>query len=154
MLEGYYVKPSTIDRIRASWRAPQIESYLEWLEAHGYSRLVVYRRLPLLFHFAEFAQKKGCRDVASCKVYIKEFVSQWLEQHGANAKTAVAVRKHAIDAECGVRKSSTTHCRLASLHCYAEITLRGKMAAVAACLPSQLQCHRAEVMDGAKMRNC
>lgn len=47
MLEDYYVKPSTIDRIRGSWLAPQIESYLEWLEAHGYSRLVVYRRLPL-----------------------------------------------------------------------------------------------------------
>jgi integrase/recombinase XerD len=78
MLEDYYVKPSTIDRVRASWLAPQIESYLGWLEAHGYSRLVVYRRLPLLFHFAEFAQKKGCGDVCSCKVYIKEFVSQAL----------------------------------------------------------------------------
>ena len=79
MLEQYFVKPETVDRIRASWLAPQIESYLEWLQAHGYSRLVVYRRLPLLFHFAEFAQKKGCRDIASCKAHIKEFVSQWLE---------------------------------------------------------------------------
>ena len=77
MLEDYYVKPSTIDRVRSSWLAPQIESYLEWLETHGYSRLVVYRRVPLLFHFAEFAQKKGCRDITSCRAYIKEFVSQW-----------------------------------------------------------------------------
>jgi integrase/recombinase XerD len=87
----------TIDRIRGSWLAPQIESYLEWLEAHGYSRLVVYRSLPLLFRFAEFAEKKGCTDIASCRAYIKEFVSRWLEQHGAEAKTVVAVRKHAID---------------------------------------------------------
>ena len=107
MFEDYYVKPSTIDRTRASWLAPQIESYLEWLQAHGYSRLVVYRRLPLLFHFAEFAQKKGCRDLASCKVYIKEFVSQWLERHGADAKTATAPRKHSVDAECGVRSLKT-----------------------------------------------
>ena len=110
MLEDYYVKPSTIDRIRGSWLAPQIESYLEWLEAHGYSRLVVYRRLPLLFHFAEFAEKKGCRDIASCRAYIKEFVSRWLEQHGAKAKTVVAVRKHAIDAECGVRQMLQLAC--------------------------------------------
>lgn len=110
MLEDYYVKPSTIDRVRGSWLAPQIESYLEWLQAHGYSRLVVYRRLPLLFHFAEFAQKKGCRDIASCKGYIKEFVSRWLEQHGAKAKTVVAVRKHAIDAECGVRQMLQLAC--------------------------------------------
>jgi len=111
MLEDYYVKPSTIDRVRSSWLAPQIESYLEWLQAHGYSRLVVYRRLPLLFHFAEFAQKKGCRDVASCKAYLKEFVSQWLDQHGAKAKTAVAVRKHAIDADCGVRQILQLACK-------------------------------------------
>ena len=61
LLEGYYVKPSTVDRVRASWLAPQIESYLAWLEAHHYSRLVVYRRLPLLFHFAEFSQKKAAQ---------------------------------------------------------------------------------------------
>ena len=111
MLEDYYVKPSTIDRVRSSWLAPQIESYLEWLQAHGYSRLVVYRRLPLLFHFAEFAQKKGCREIASCKAYIKEFVSQWLDQHGAKAKTPVAVRKHTIDAECGVRQMLQLACK-------------------------------------------
>jgi hypothetical protein len=111
MLEDYYVKPSTIDRVRASWLAPQMESYLEWLQAHGYSRLVVYRRLPLLFHFAEFAQKKGCKDVSSCKVYIKEFVSQWLEQHEVKTKTAVAIRKHTIDAECGVRQMLQLACK-------------------------------------------
>jgi hypothetical protein len=76
MLEDYYVKPSTIDRVRRSWLAPQIESYLEWLQAHGYSRLVVYCRLPLLFQFAEFAQKKGSRDIAPSKAYIKENLDQ------------------------------------------------------------------------------
>jgi hypothetical protein len=50
MLEDYYVKPSTVDRVRASWLAPQIESYLEWLEAHHYSRLVVYRRAGMTLH--------------------------------------------------------------------------------------------------------
>lgn len=43
MLEGYYVKPSTIERVRASWLAPQIETYFEWLEAHAYPRLAVFR---------------------------------------------------------------------------------------------------------------
>jgi hypothetical protein len=35
MLEDYYAKPSTVDRVRANWLAPQIESYLKWLEAQG-----------------------------------------------------------------------------------------------------------------------
>ena len=71
----------------------------------------MYRRLPLLFHFGEFAPKKEYRDIASCKDHIKEFVSQWLEQHGAKTKTAVAVRKHAIDAECGVRQMLQLACK-------------------------------------------
>ena len=117
MLEDYYVKPATVDRVRASWLAPQIESYLEWLESHRYSRLVVYRRLPLLFHFAEFAQKKGCKDVASCKAYIKEFVSQWLEQHGAKSKTAVVKKPTAEEwaafaASCNLRDMGTHLCAL------------------------------------------
>jgi hypothetical protein len=39
--------------------------------------------VAIAFHFAEFVEKKGCRDTASCKAYIKEFVPRWLEQHGA-----------------------------------------------------------------------
>jgi hypothetical protein len=70
VLEGDYVKLSAINRVGSSWLAPPIESYLEWLQAHGYSRRVVYRWPPLLLHFAELAQKKGGRDVASGKVYI------------------------------------------------------------------------------------
>jgi hypothetical protein len=38
-------------------------------------------------------------------------VAQCLEQHGAKAKTAVAVRKHAIDADCGVRQMLQLACK-------------------------------------------
>ncbi len=59
MLEHYFVKPSTLDRIRGSWLGSHLESYVDWLEAHGYARPTVVRRVPLLFHFADFAQKNG-----------------------------------------------------------------------------------------------
>jgi hypothetical protein len=38
-------------------------------------------------------------------------VSLWLEQHGAHAKTAVALRKHSIDAESGVRQTLNLACK-------------------------------------------
>jgi hypothetical protein len=44
------------------------------------------------------------------KANMKEFVSRWLEQHGAKVKTVVAIRKHAIDAECGVRQMPQLAC--------------------------------------------
>ena len=88
MLEHYFVKPSTIDRIRGSWLGSHIESYVDWLEAHGYARPTVVRRVPLLFHFAEFAQKNGCTDIASATAFVEAFVSQWLRQNGADGEDA------------------------------------------------------------------
>jgi len=91
MLEDYYVKPSTIDRVRSCWLAPQIENYLEWLQAHGYSRLV--------FRYS----------------------------------TAVGLLEQGVDVN--VIRAWLGHVSLETTCRYAEITLRGKMAAVAACLP-------------------
>ena len=31
MLERYFVKPDTVDRIRASWLGAPIEKYVNWL---------------------------------------------------------------------------------------------------------------------------
>jgi integrase/recombinase XerD len=67
MLEHYFVKPSTIDKIRACWLGSQIESYVEWMEVHGYARPTVLRRVPLLFHFAEFVQERGCTEICLCR---------------------------------------------------------------------------------------
>jgi hypothetical protein len=69
MLEDYYVKPSTIDRVRSSWLAPQIESYLTWLQAHGYSRLVVVSPVASVCSICRVRTEEGlqrcnCVDVA------------------------------------------------------------------------------------------
>ena len=37
MLEQYFVRPATIDRIRGSWIAAEIEAYVAWLVEQGYS---------------------------------------------------------------------------------------------------------------------
>ena len=34
MLERYFVRPRTVDRIRASWLGPAIEQYVTWLVRH------------------------------------------------------------------------------------------------------------------------
>lgn len=110
MLEHYFVKPSTIDKIRGSWLGSHIESYVEWLETHGYARPTVLRRVPLLFHFAAFAQNGGCSDIASATVFVEEFVSQWLCQHGAEAKTTASLRKHRIFTESAIQQMLRLAC--------------------------------------------
>jgi len=59
MLERYFVKPATIDRIRSSWIAAEIETYLAWLARHGYSTKSIWRRIPIAFAFGEFARGRG-----------------------------------------------------------------------------------------------
>ena len=65
MLEDYFAKPSTIDRIRAHWLALQIERYVEWMQAQGYADRSILRRVPYLCHFADFARQHGALDLRS-----------------------------------------------------------------------------------------
>jgi integrase/recombinase XerD len=51
MLERYFVRPQTVDRIRAGWIGLEIERYVVWLADHGYSSRCVLRRVPLLIKF-------------------------------------------------------------------------------------------------------
>jgi hypothetical protein len=59
MLEQYFIKPSTIDRIRGSWIAVEIETYVGWLVDQGYGAKTIWRRVPIAFAFGEFARKRG-----------------------------------------------------------------------------------------------
>ena len=59
MLEHYFSKIETIDNIRGSWLGEPIERYVTWLAKHGYSSRTVWRRVPILKQFGEFAQCRG-----------------------------------------------------------------------------------------------
>jgi hypothetical protein len=37
MLERYYVRPKTIDRIRSAWIGPLVDQYATWMLERGYS---------------------------------------------------------------------------------------------------------------------
>jgi integrase/recombinase XerD len=104
MLERYFVKPSTVDRIRASWLAPEIERYVEWMDLQGYAIRNIYHRVPMLCRFAEFAKQHGSTDLKSAASQIEEFAAQWLAAHEPNCKTTEARRHIAEEARNPVRQ--------------------------------------------------
>jgi len=104
MLEHYYIKPSTIDRIRANWLAPQIESYVQWMHNAGYAARNVFRRVPILCQFADFVKEHGATDLSSAFLHIEAFASHWLAQHGAGCKTTEARNKVLEDARNPARQ--------------------------------------------------
>ena len=104
MIERYFVKPSTVDRIRGSWLAPEIERYVEWMASQGYAIRNFYRRVPILCQFAEFAKLHGATDVKSAASHIEAFASDWLASHGSKCTVAAAQSKIAEEARNPVRQ--------------------------------------------------
>jgi integrase/recombinase XerD len=83
MLESYFVKPATVDRIRGSWIGAEIESYVVWLVEHGYSTKSVWRRVPIVFRFGEFAGERGANALEELPAHVEAFVADWVARHDA-----------------------------------------------------------------------
>ena len=87
MLENYFIKPETVDRIRSSWIGPQIEQYVTWLSDHRYSARCVWRRVPLLTAFGEHARRAGARSAADLPAYVDGFVAERVRQSRTRRRT-------------------------------------------------------------------
>ena len=59
MLNRYFIRPTTVDRIRASWIGDAIERYVVWLSEQNYAARNIFFRVPILLRFGEFARKSG-----------------------------------------------------------------------------------------------
>lgn len=92
MLERYYIRPVTVDRVRTSWIAPAIEQYVGWLAERRYSNTTVRRRIPVLVAFGDFAKARGAAEIAQLAEHVEPFVQAWIARH-ARRKRAARARK-------------------------------------------------------------
>ncbi|HYV00843.1 MAG TPA: site-specific integrase, partial [Actinomycetota bacterium] len=83
MLEEYFVKPSTIDRLRGSWIATEIETYVAWLVDQGFSTRSIWRRVPIALAFGEFARGRGADALGDLPAHIEAFVADRVAGHDA-----------------------------------------------------------------------
>lgn len=104
MLERYFVKPDTVDRIRSSWLGEPIERYVTWLSEQRYSVRIVYRRVPILMRFGEFARSRGSQTWADLPSAVDPFVSQWVKDHGKKSTSDRALASIANDARTPVQQ--------------------------------------------------
>lgn len=81
MFEKYFIKPQTVDRFRASWIGAEVEDYVGWLAEHGYGAKTVWRRVPLLVAFGEFASERGARAIGELPGHVDAFVASRVAEH-------------------------------------------------------------------------
>lgn len=82
MLERYFIRPDTIDRIRSSWIAEPIERYVAWLTEHGYRPRSVLRRVPILLRFGGFTADRGATAWSDLPAFAEEFVQTCVRERG------------------------------------------------------------------------
>ncbi len=87
MLEEYFIKPATIDRLRESWIAAEIEVYVAWLAEEGYSTKSIWRRVPIVFAFGEFARDRGAVAVTDLPVQVEAFVAERVARHAERTRS-------------------------------------------------------------------
>ena len=88
MLERYFVRPTTVDRIQATWLGESIERYVTWLAERGYAPRCVHSRVPHLLQFSEFSRQRGATAVQDAPRYVDEFVNTWVSEHGGSTPRA------------------------------------------------------------------
>ena len=80
MLERYFIRPETIDRIRASWIKEPIEQYVAWLTERGCAPRTFCHRVPILRQFGEFARARGASTWEALPEHLDAFVSAWVRE--------------------------------------------------------------------------
>ncbi|MGO9082045.1 MAG: tyrosine-type recombinase/integrase [Streptosporangiaceae bacterium] len=92
MLESYFVKPQTVDRIRACWIGAEIERFAGWLSEQGYSTRTVLRRVPALVAFGEFARMRGASVPADLPAHVDDFAVMRVTSFRCGREAAAEVR--------------------------------------------------------------
>jgi integrase/recombinase XerD len=106
MLERYFIRPDTVDRIRASWIGEPIERYVGWLTEHRYSTRNVFRRVPILVRFGTFAAGRGATRWDELPAYVDAFVADWVQARGNQADPATR-RKVGLDVRNAIEQMLT-----------------------------------------------
>ncbi len=97
MLEHYFIRPDTVDRIRASWLGDRIETYVTWMSEHAYKACCVDRRVPLLVAFGEFARQRGADRVELLAGQIGAFVRSRLRHRARPCRSKGARQQYIRD---------------------------------------------------------
>jgi integrase/recombinase XerD len=104
VLQHFFVRPATIDRIHACWIGPAIERYVTWLMERDYAARNVFFRVPVLVQFGEFARESGATNWDELPSYVDPFVHYWQREHGAAGRSQSEILRSARPIRNAIRQ--------------------------------------------------
>lgn len=95
MLEQFFTRPNTLDRIQASWIGKAIELYVTWLAEQHFATRTICGRVPILMRFGDFAKARGAQTWPELAGHVEDFAASWLSercgpQHSPQARAKIA----------------------------------------------------------------
>jgi site-specific recombinase XerD len=88
MLEHYFVRPRTADRIRSLWLGPAIEQYVEWMTQRQAAEQTVKGAVHRLVRFNTFALSHGATTWEELPALAEAFIAHWIQEHSGYCRTA------------------------------------------------------------------
>jgi integrase/recombinase XerD len=92
MLEHYFSRTSTVDRLRSLWLGPALSRYAEWLSDRQISRASALFKLQTLVLFDRFVTARHLRALEDLPEQIAPFIEEWKRTRGRNPHTASYAR--------------------------------------------------------------
>src|ERR1700675_2455128 len=93
MLEHYFTRPSTLDRLRSLWLGPSLSRYAEWLSDRQISRASALFKIQTLVLFDRFLTDRHVRSLEELPAQIEPFVKKWRRTRGRRPHSVVYGRQ-------------------------------------------------------------
>jgi integrase/recombinase XerD len=87
MLEHYFVRPATVDRLRSLWLGPTISRYAEWMADQQVARASALFRLQTLVLFDRFVTARHVHALEDLPAQIDPFIEEWRRTRGRRPHT-------------------------------------------------------------------
>lgn len=93
MLEHYFIRPATVDRLRSLWLGPALSQYAEWLSDRQISRSRGTFKLQTLVLFDRFVTAQHVCSLEDLPAQIEPFTVEWRRTRGCRPHSAVYARE-------------------------------------------------------------
>jgi site-specific recombinase XerD len=87
MLEQYFARPESADRLRAMWLGSAFDHYAEWLASRQTSKATALRHLQILAQFNSFVKRRGVSSYHELPGEIDPFVRYRMRTFGKRCRT-------------------------------------------------------------------